>query len=279
VRSDTSINSITVERSISSDASTQRMSKSLQRNNIKSENSTKHIDPMDAEIQERHRKILERSLTNMNIKDISDPSKGEITQNKFICNEGESLKDLEIYTETHEMIKQHYFIATDKQNVHEIIKQIPEACLDTLQLHLKTKHERLYSIFCLLNLSDVLIEKLCEHFEYKETITKEEYDERVDKMNTLENLINVTRNNLDLYLSTNYSEIVNVYLHVKFFRVYIESVLHYGIGEMVFFVIDDKIDEWRRVIKEWRYSRRLCKDLSQGDLFAHAYVGKMDDNQ
>lgn len=247
-----------------------------QQGTIKSSKSTLSEISL-TEIEQKHKTILENSLKEMNVKNIPENTRIEINQNKFICNDGESLRDLEIYTENHEMIRQHYFIANDKQNIEQILKSIPELCVETLQLHLKTKHERLYSVFALEGQSEVVVDKLSEHFEYKDTITKEEYDNKIDRITKNDNLLTITKNNLDLYLSTNYFEVLNVFLHVKLFRVYIESILHYGIGDIKIFVIENKISEWRKIIREWRFSRRLCKDLKLGDLFPHSFVGRNEE--
>lgn len=189
-----------------------------------------------------------------------------------------SIKDMELCIEEHEFLVEHYIIVPKNKKeafIEDIIK-IDKISHETLEATVNDQDDILYKIYGLKSTEQEFIDEITElGYFYKRGFSEEEFKRRKAEKEKVLQEKGIQRNNLSIYYSTNINEIFSIMMHIKMLRLYIESVLTYGIGTMIFFVTmgkESKIErEWRKIVGDWKFSRRLEKQDSSKVEFAHSF--------
>ncbi|KAM0686111.1 hypothetical protein COBT_002669 [Conglomerata obtusa] len=190
-----------------------------------------------------------------------------------------ALRDINIEMEEHDFIVEHYVIVP-KGRIEEFqntIKTIEKICPETLEKSMSEKENVLFKVMGIKSAKDEVKKKIIEKgFLYKQALSKVGFEERKNENERIIAESDVIKNNFFIYLNTNVSEMFSIFMHIKVLKLYVECVLLYGIDKCVYFVSFGKkrklICEWKKIVSEWRFSKRIDKNIKNENTYAYVFV-------
>lgn len=195
----------------------------------------------------------------------------------------DKIKDMEILAENYDFITEHFIVVLNGRE-GDFMKLMNEmyGSEEIHELILKDDENSLYKLFGVKSNSEEVKKMVTSRgFGYKQPVPIEIFQSKKIEREENKRKAHFAENNLELYLIANVDEIFTLFMHVKVLRVYVESVLLYGMGNYVFFYSQGRntTRELTKIVSEWRFSKRINKDEIEEGSFAYVMIDDSVDDE
>ncbi|KAM0676950.1 hypothetical protein BDAP_002543 [Binucleata daphniae] len=197
-----------------------------------------------------------------------------------------SIKDVDVESVEHEFLIEH-FVIVNKNRIKEFDKLL-ESCdkviINTKTVVLSEKDTLLFKVYGLKSAAEEVKKLIAgKGFVYKNSYNQKEFEERRTKNLNAINDCEIVKNNFQIFINTNISEIFSLFMHVKVVKLYVECVLLYGVKSCVYFVCVGKkskiLHKWKEIVSNWRFSKRLQKNNELNGYLLVSDPTKKDDTE
>ncbi|EPR78879.1 Vacuolar ATP synthase subunit C [Spraguea lophii 42_110] len=179
------------------------------------------------------------------------------------------IKEADVYENAEEstFIEKFYVILTKAQipKFKELVVNNEFLSQESLECLKKEEEEYLYKV---LGIKSKEVEILNEIKKNNFIIKKNNPIQNIDeKLEAVEKDYKEIENTYSIFLYNTALDLLNLLMQLKITKVYIESVLRYGISTSYLFVLtgDDKeskiIKSWIKIIKDWKFSKSCSVDV------------------
>lgn len=208
--------------------------------------------------------------------------KGEYVRTKKSISD--KIRDMDILANDYDFITEHYILIMNNRE-KDFIVLMHELYGDdeVYEVVLKDNENTLYKLISINSDPDEIKKTVSSRgFSYKQPISSELYYKKQAEREENKRKASYAEHNLELYLTANLDELFILLMHIKVLRVYVESVLLYGMGKYVFFIMQshNPTRELKKIIMKYRFSKLINKEDFAKESFACVAIdGEIENEQ
>lgn len=192
-----------------------------------------------------------------------------------------NLKDIDLEIGNYEFLTEH-LVVVPKSQQNEFLHFVDELqqtgnMVSGCEEVLKDSENILYRMLGIKKYSSELKKMIGERgYIYKTGYCAEEYKKRQEKREIEKDELKNVKSNLTLFLSSNEDEFFSLMMHAKNLKLFVETLLLYGMGNAVFFCLNGKkervLKEWKKIILDWKFSKRIIKKIDDEEMFPIVFI-------
>lgn len=188
----------------------------------------------------------------------------------------EKIKDMDILAEDYDFIAEHYILVVNsRENDFIELMKIQYGEEQIYELVLKDDENCLFKLFGVKSDTEEIKKMVSKNgFSYREPIPRAQFQKKKEEREENKKSAIFAVNNLELYLVANIDEIFTLFMHVKALRVFVESVLLYGMGKYVFFLSPSQGASrfLKKVVNGWKFSKRINREDMDDENYASVFI-------